>query len=306
MQDYLLEDVERIEVIRGPGASLWGSNAVNGVINITSKHARNTQGALVSGTVGTEDGQRRRAYGGKIGETGFFRVFGQYSSGTRRSARGWQRRRLAQRHAGFRADWDASGGDALTVQGDVYRADIGQLGPAFNVIGRPGPTGNLEVRPRAATCSRAGAASSGPARTCSCAPTTTARTATIPAFVDDLDTFDVDLQHRYVACAARDRVGPELPLHRQQQSRQRAWARSIRKTRATSCSAASRRTSSASRSRCASRSARSWSTTTSAASRCSPAYGSPGMSRPATAPGRPVSRAPCACRRGSSATSPST
>src|SRR5687768_8945741 len=75
VQDYLLEDIERIEVIRGPGASLWGSNAVNGVINITSKHARDTQDTLLSATVGTEEqGSAAVRYGGKLGESGFFRV----------------------------------------------------------------------------------------------------------------------------------------------------------------------------------------------------------------------------------------
>ena len=67
VQDYLLEDVERIEVIRGPGASLWGTNAVNGVINLTTKHARNTQGMFLSAAVGTEElGSAAARYGGKL------------------------------------------------------------------------------------------------------------------------------------------------------------------------------------------------------------------------------------------------
>src|SRR6185503_19261162 len=55
LHDIVMEDLERIEVIRGPGATLWGANAVNGVINILSKNARDTQGLLISGTGGTED-----------------------------------------------------------------------------------------------------------------------------------------------------------------------------------------------------------------------------------------------------------
>src|SRR5712691_524841 len=60
VQDTLLEDVDRIEVIRGPGGTLWGANAVNGVVNIITKNARDTQGALVTGGGGTEE----RAFGG--------------------------------------------------------------------------------------------------------------------------------------------------------------------------------------------------------------------------------------------------
>ena len=54
-QDLVLEDIERIEVIRGPGASVWGANAVNGIINIITKHAKDTQGGLVSLTAGDEE-----------------------------------------------------------------------------------------------------------------------------------------------------------------------------------------------------------------------------------------------------------
>src|SRR5881394_2688458 len=60
VQDTLLEDVDRIEVIRGPGAALWGANAVNGVINITTKSAKETQGGLITGGAGTEE----RGFGG--------------------------------------------------------------------------------------------------------------------------------------------------------------------------------------------------------------------------------------------------
>ena len=109
--------------------------------------ARDTQGTLLTATAGTEErGSAAARYGGKLGDSGFFRVFGQYSERdatfhpSATTSDDW---RIG--HAGFRADWDASSSDTLTLQGDLYRANIGQFAPAINVIGRPGPTGNLEV-----------------------------------------------------------------------------------------------------------------------------------------------------------------
>ncbi len=78
VQDLLLEDIDRVEVIRGPGASLWGANAVNGVINITSKSARDTQGAYFEGGSGTtERGFGAVRYGGDLAPGLWFRVFAQ-------------------------------------------------------------------------------------------------------------------------------------------------------------------------------------------------------------------------------------
>src|SRR5260221_13176116 len=79
VQDLVLEDINRIEVIRGPGAALWGANAVNVVITITTKKAKDTQGTLISIGTGNEDravGSFR--YGGQIGEHAFYRVYGKY------------------------------------------------------------------------------------------------------------------------------------------------------------------------------------------------------------------------------------
>jgi iron complex outermembrane receptor protein len=145
VQDMLLEDIDRIEVIRGPGAALWGANAVNGVINILTKSAADTQGGLVSLTGGDEEhaiaGLR---YGGKLGEHGHYRVFGKYL----------QRDGLVDREgedagdeweqgrAGFRLDWEPSPRDAFTVQGDLYDGDLDQNlnKPAFIVpLGRDQP-----------------------------------------------------------------------------------------------------------------------------------------------------------------------
>jgi iron complex outermembrane receptor protein len=199
VQDYLMEDIERIEVIRGPGASLWGSNAVNGVVNITTKHARNTQGAFLSAAVGAEEqGSAAARYGGKLGESGFFRVFGQYSDRDATFKPGsptsddWRIGR-----AGFRADWDAGEGDALTLQADLYQATIGQFSPAIAVTGLPGATGDLEVHAGGGNVLgrwRRQLAGDSDLQLRAYYDRTHRND---PSFHDDLDTLDLDMQHRF-------------------------------------------------------------------------------------------------------------
>jgi iron complex outermembrane receptor protein len=78
-QDVVLEDLDRIEVIRGPGATLWGANAVNGVINIITKSTKDTQGGMVSTEVGTEDQPATTArYGGQLATNLYYRVYGKF------------------------------------------------------------------------------------------------------------------------------------------------------------------------------------------------------------------------------------
>jgi len=78
-QDLVLEDIDRIEVIRGPGASLWGANAVNALVNIITSNSRDTQGGLLTATVGTEDrALATLRYGGRKGEVLTYRVFAKY------------------------------------------------------------------------------------------------------------------------------------------------------------------------------------------------------------------------------------
>ncbi|HXC39348.1 MAG TPA: TonB-dependent receptor [Burkholderiales bacterium] len=145
-QDVMLEDVERIEVISGPGTTLWGANAVNGVINVITRSAADTQGALAgveAGSAGRNIGAR---YGGKVGDgSGAFRVYakGFDEFNTRREAApgatasdAWSR---AQ--AGFRMDWSGHR-DGLTLQADAYRGteDQAALGDVrisgANLLGR--------------------------------------------------------------------------------------------------------------------------------------------------------------------------
>ena len=135
-QDVPLEDIERIEVIRGPGGTVWGANAMNGVINIITKNAKETQGGLLSASGGSGDaGEGLAQYGGKIGQKGAYRIFGKFfnigdslfqGSGSAvpvgsQAADGWH-----MAHGGFRSDWDLSGRDTLTVQGDFLKQNGGQ------------------------------------------------------------------------------------------------------------------------------------------------------------------------------------
>jgi iron complex outermembrane receptor protein len=129
VQDTMLEDIDRIEVIRGPGATLWGANAVNGVVNIITKAAKETQGGLITGGAGTqEQGFGSVRYGGKLGEEAFYRVYAKYfnrddsilPNGDPNND-GWQ-----MWQSGFRTDWEPSDQNVFTLQGDAYYGEENQ------------------------------------------------------------------------------------------------------------------------------------------------------------------------------------
>ncbi len=129
VQDVVLEDVDRIEVIRGPGATLWGANAVDGVINIITKSAKATQGGLVTAEAGSEERTAESVrYGAKIGDNTYYRVYGKYfdwypsidATGTTASD-GWHALR-----SGFRVDSNATTANSFTVQGDIYHDNFGE------------------------------------------------------------------------------------------------------------------------------------------------------------------------------------
>lgn len=195
-QDVPLWDVERIEVISGPGATLWGSNAVNGVINIITKSANDTQGGVVSGGGGTQlrafGGGR---FGGSAGSALRYRVYAKgFARAETDSANGapagddWH---MGQ--GGFRVDWSASVSDHMTVQADLYDGTISQPATADIAI-----DGHNVVSQWSHTFS----------------PTSDLRLQTIydhthrdtPTFGEELDMYDVDFQYHAVLGRRHDVV----------------------------------------------------------------------------------------------------
>ncbi len=130
VQDTFLEDVDRIEVIRGPGASLWGANAVNGIINIKTKHTEDTEGGLVYAGFGKEEkmlGGIR--FGDKMGKKSYYRIYTKYTDydggadvNGDDASNDWN---IMQ--AGFRMDSEFSDKDTVILQGEIYRCETDEI-----------------------------------------------------------------------------------------------------------------------------------------------------------------------------------
>ncbi|MDH3463643.1 MAG: TonB-dependent receptor [Acidimicrobiia bacterium] len=135
VQDTVLDDIDRIEVIRGPGATLWGANAVNGVINIITRPAAESQGGLLNAYAGDmERGEGAIRYGGSVKDSGHYRVF----------IRGFDRGESeldpsgadanddwGVSRAGLRLDWSRSPQTEFTFLGGLYTGDAGQTARTF-------------------------------------------------------------------------------------------------------------------------------------------------------------------------------
>src|SRR5882672_10544381 len=127
-QDVMLEDVERIEVISGPGATLWGANAVNGVINVITRRSSDTQGGYAYARSGNLERGYGARYGGTLGEAGSYRVYGRsfdiFNTSNANGATasdGWGKGQV-----GFRTDWGTTA-NGFTLQGDAYRGSLDQV-----------------------------------------------------------------------------------------------------------------------------------------------------------------------------------
>lgn len=134
-QNVLLEDVEKIEVISGPGGTLWGANAVNGVINIITKSADKSQGLFAEVGAGSQiPWMANLRYGGKINDKVHYRIYGlgYKQADTKLTDGNPANDKWSLGQGGFRVDWQAGIKDLVTVQGDFYD-------------GFPNPDGNTAV-----------------------------------------------------------------------------------------------------------------------------------------------------------------
>jgi iron complex outermembrane receptor protein len=205
-QDYLLEDIDRIEVISGPGGTLWGANAVNGVINVTTKGAQDTQGLYVEqgGGTGLQEFTGVR-YGGTLAPNVYFRVYGKFldvedgrlASGQDASD-SWR-----QGQGGFRIDALPSAQNTFTLQGDFYSGDedLESGGSSRlaggNLLGRWTDSLSADADMRLQVYYD---------RTHLSDPFGASPFAPAGVLVDDLDTYDLDFQHHFVVAGSNQVV----------------------------------------------------------------------------------------------------
>ncbi len=138
MQDVVAADIERIEVISGPGATLWGANAMNGVINVITRKTQDTQGGLLSVTAGDRGRDASLRFGGRLSESLTYRIYGRgfLERDTRTAAGVSAHDHWSKPQAGARLDWTPSPADAVVVRADAYDGAEAQAGaPAEEIQG---------------------------------------------------------------------------------------------------------------------------------------------------------------------------
>jgi iron complex outermembrane recepter protein len=149
IQELLLADVERIEVIRGPGGSLWGANAMNGIINVITKRASDTPGLRVTAAGGTvEQGRVSARFGGGNNRNLDYRVYGRWvTRGHQYHADNANFDDWHSTQAGFRTDWEPTLEDAVTLSGDIYRTRVGErsLVATFTPVGQSAVDGRIDL-----------------------------------------------------------------------------------------------------------------------------------------------------------------
>lgn len=194
-QDVALDDIERIEVISGPGGTLWGTNAVNGVINVITHPAKATQGGLLSLGAGNQLKDATVRYGGALGDNGAYRVYAKAFTEQHTEDRqgnavddAWHKAQI-----GFRTDW-TEGADQFSVQGDAYHGVKGQPKPGTIVTGARFALGDVTIGGVNLTTHWSRELDDGARLSVQAYYDHTER-AVVPTFTEELDI--VDLQAQY-------------------------------------------------------------------------------------------------------------
>jgi iron complex outermembrane receptor protein len=187
VQNVLLQDIDRVEVVSGPGGTLWGANAVNGVINVMTKSAKETQGIYVTATAGTflQDHLAAR-FGARLDSNLYLRVYGQhYEQGSMKTETGADAQdNWGLTQSGFRLDYYPSANNTLSVHGDIYggseETPVNSIQNGQNLMARwvhnYSPTSELAVQ---AYFDR------------------TWKYLTTSDFREQVNTYDLDVQHHF-------------------------------------------------------------------------------------------------------------
>jgi len=194
-QDVALDDIDRIEVIRGPAGALWGANAVNGAINIITKRATDTTGGMVHVDAGNTVGQVAFRDGASAGTTGAYRVYGKYRDlAAQRLATGPSAQDdVRSGQGGFRYDAEISGRTSVTLQGDAYKGVEGLAAITDITVGGGNALGRITHT-----------TGSGAQMQLQLYYDGTYRRA--PQFTERRDTADVDFQYRFATLNRQDVV----------------------------------------------------------------------------------------------------